>query len=136
MSAKPNYLLTGNLVRDMCAKSPRERLLHRVHCIALVFYGLSASEVARIFNDSPRAVAYWVKRFNQEGLKGLQEDSRPGRPTKLSPSQTERLEGFIKRSRAKIKPVNAEMISEYILNEFNVSLTVRQCWRILKRLAK
>jgi len=135
MSKPTQFILTGKMVHDLCAKSPHERLLHRAHCVALVLYGLSASEVARIFKDSPRAVAYWVKQFEKDGLKGLGEDSRPGRPSKLTAPQKKSLEAFIEESRARSKPINAEMLSEHIRNEYGVSITGRQCSRILKRLA-
>jgi transposase len=134
MSKAPHFILTGKMVRDMCAKSPRERLLHRVHCVALVSYGFSASEVARIFKDSPRAVAYWVKRYKKDGLKGLHEDSRSGRPSKLTAPQMEKLGAFVAQSRAGSQSINAEKLSKYIHNEFGVSITIRQCWRILKKL--
>ena len=136
MSKTTQFLMTGKMVRDLCAGSPRERLLHRAHCVVLVLYGLSASEVARIFGDSPRAVAYWVKRFQNDGMKGLGEDSRPGRPSKLTAQQRRRLEAFIKRSRAKSKGVNAEALSQFIRNEYGINLTIRQCLRILKRMGE
>jgi transposase len=134
MKPNPQFIITSGMVRDLCAESPRARLLHRLHSVALVAYGLSASEVARIFDDSPRAVAYWVKRFKKHGLAGLEEESRPGRPSKLDPTQIKRLQTFLKRSQASSKPVKAETLAVYILKEFGIALTIRQCWRILKRL--
>ena len=44
-------------------------------------------EVARLLGDSPRTVAYWVRRFAEEGFAGLAESDRPGRPRRLSPEQ-------------------------------------------------
>jgi transposase len=134
MKQNAQFILTGNMVRDMSAKSPDARLLHRLHCVALVCNGLSASEVGRIFNDSPRAVAYWVTRFKKDGVDGLREEARPGRPPKLNPSQMKQLQIFMKESRAKSRPVKPETLSELISKQFGIALTVRQCWRILKRL--
>jgi transposase len=134
MNPKQPFIITSDMVRDLCAESPRARLLHRLHSVALVAYGLSASEVARIFDDSPRAVAYWVRRFKQHGLAGLEEESRPGRPSKLNSEQIKKLQTFVKRSQANLKTVNAERLADFILKEFKVVLTISQCWRILKRL--
>jgi transposase len=134
MKQKTQFILTGKMVNDLCAKSPDTRLLHRLHCVALVNHGLSASEVARIFEDSPRAVSYWVTRFKKDGVDGLREEARPGRPSKLNPSQMVKLQAFIEQSRARSKPVKPEMLSEYISNEFDVFITSGQCRRILKRL--
>jgi transposase len=134
MKSYPQYTATGHMVRDMCAGTPRERLLHRIHCVALVSYGISSSEVATIFDDSPRAVAYWVKRFKQNGLAGLEEESRPGRPSKLNPSQLKTLQTFMQQSAVQSKPLNTAAVSTYIAAKFGIKLTTSQCWRILKRL--
>jgi len=114
--------------------SSRERLLHRLHSVALVLSGLSASEAARIYGDSPRAVAYWVTRFKKDGLDGLHEETRPGRPSKLNQFQLKKLQTFLNKSAAKSKSMKAEILAEYISKEFGIVLTVRQCWRIVNRL--
>jgi transposase len=133
MTENPPFIISNGMVRDLCAESPRTRQLHRLHSVALVASGLSSSEVARIFDDSPRAVAYWVKRFKQHGLAGLEEESRPGRPSKLNPAQMKKLQAFLKRPQADSGPMKAETLANLILTEFGIALTPRQCWRILKR---
>ena len=134
MKQNAQFILTGRMVRDICSKSPDARLLHRLHCVALVYNGISASEVGRIFDDSPRAVAYWVTRFKKDGMDGLREETRPGRPSKLNPSQMKKLQTFLKQSRARSRPVKAQNLLEFIFKQFDIELTLRQCWRILKRL--
>jgi putative transposase len=134
MKRNTQFILTGQMVRDLCAESPDKRLLHRLHCVALVNHGLSASEVSRIFGDSPRAVAYWVTRLKKDGIDGLREETKPGRPPKLNSSQMKKLQVFLKKSHARLQPVKPEMLSEYISNKFGIILTSRQCSRILKRL--
>ena len=114
--------------------SSLERLLHRLHSVALVLSGLSASETARIYGDSPRAVAYWVTQFKKDGLDGLHEETRPGRPSKLNQSQLKKLQTLLNKSATKSKSVKAEILAEYISKEFGIVLTVRQCWRIVNRL--
>jgi transposase len=134
MKRNTQFILTGQMVRDLCAESPDMRLLHRLHCVALVNHGLSASEAARCFGDSPRAVSYWVTRFKKEGIGGLREETRPGRPSKLNSSQMKKVQAFLKQSCAGSRPVKAETLSTFISNEFNIIITSGQCRRILKRL--
>jgi len=135
MNQDSHFIITSSVVRDLCAESPRARLLHRLHCIALVAHGLSSSEVARIFGDSPRAVAYWVKRFKHCGIDGLEEESRPGRPSKLNLAQIKKLHKYLNKSKEESKPMKAETLAAYILKEFGVVLTANRCWRILKQFA-
>jgi transposase len=114
--------------------SERDRRLHRLHSVALVLHGLSAVEVAGMFGDSPRAVSYWVTRFRKRGLDGLGERKSPGRPSTLTAAQRNKLQRFVARLDAGAKPVTGVVLASFVKKEFAHSLTVRQCWRILKRL--
>ena len=106
--------------------TPSERILHRLHSVALVLQGFSIKEVAGFYGDSPRVVAYWVERFKASGIEGLEEKPR-GRRDRLTPLQMERLRGFVKKNSDRI---TGPMLSEYIKTSFGVSLTERQCQRI------
>ena len=134
MNKKSSHAITNEMLTTLRGDSSLERLLHRLHSVALVLSGLSASEAARIYGDSPRAVAYWVTQFKKDGLDGLHEETRPGRPSKLNQSQLKKLQTLLNKSATKSKSVKAEILAEYISKEFGIVLTVRQCWRIVNRL--
>ena len=134
MKRKPQSILTKSVQQQLRGATPRERVLHRLHSVVLVLNGYSASETARIHGDSPRAVAYWVNRFNDEGMAGLEDDQRPGRPSKLNGQQIRKLQIFLKQRQRKSESINAKTLANFILSEFGVSLTARQCWRILNKL--
>lgn len=134
MKRQKNVTIPKAFLKKLRGNSSSERLLHRLHAVALVSGGLSASEVAVIYGDSPRAVAYWVTEYRKNGWEGLGEESRPGRPGKLNPSQMKTVQKFVTQSRARSRTVNANTLSKYIKEQFGVSLTIRQCWRILKGL--
>jgi transposase len=133
MTRPAQFKVSSDLLKKLRGASPAERLVHRLHSVALVASGLSASEAARIYGDSPRAVAYWVTRYIKLGLKGLEEESRPGRPSRLNLGELKQLERFVRQSRARSQVVNANGLTKYIKTTFGVTLTVRQCLRILKR---
>jgi transposase len=46
--------------------------------------GLSAPEVAATMSLCGATVRFWLKRFNERGLQGLEEDMRSGRPPTYS----------------------------------------------------
>jgi len=134
MKRQKHFTIPKVLLKKLRGDGASERLLHRLHAITLVSSGLSASEVGLIYGDSPRAVAYWVTQYRKSGLEGLQEEARPGRPGRLTPSQMKKLQKFLEQSRARSRVVNTNTLSKYIKAEFGISLTIRQCWRILNRL--
>ena len=114
-------------------QSAAERLRHRLRAVELVMVGHSASEVARQLGDSPRAVAYWVTRFKASGAEGLKEAPRSGRPPRLDPAQTKALRHFIVETRTRSEKITGPVVARYLKEELGVTLTVRQCWRIIKR---
>lgn len=64
-------------------RSEESRYDHRLHGVLLVAQGMTCPEVARLLGDAPRSVAYWVHRLDQQGLAGLTEGERHGRPSRL-----------------------------------------------------
>jgi transposase len=113
----------------------QQRLLLRLKCVKLIQNGKSASEVARLHGQSSRAVSYWAMRFKQHGIEGLKDArSRSGRKSRLDPSQTKTMEAFVMQSRKKSSPITGNLLSKYIKDTFGISLTVRQCERIIKRI--
>jgi transposase len=49
--------------------------------------GLSAPEVAAKMDLCGATVRFWLKRFNERGVPGLEEDMRSGRPATYSPEE-------------------------------------------------
>src|SRR6202165_4851073 len=70
-------------------RSEESRYDHRLHGVLLVAQGMTCPEVALLLGDAPRSVEYWVHRFQEKGLAGLQEGEHPGRPRRLDEKQIE-----------------------------------------------
>lgn len=121
------------LLASLRGSSPNERVLHRLHSVVLVLRGFSCSEVARFYGNSERIVAYWLKRFEEAGIAGLEEGSRSGRPSTLTDAQLRKVQSFIKTSREKHESVTGPALAAFLKETFKVSLTVRQCRRILNQ---
>jgi hypothetical protein len=68
-------------------RSEESRYDHRLHGVLLVAQGMTCPEVARLLGDAPRSVENWVHRFDQQGLAGLTEGERSGRPSRLDEKQ-------------------------------------------------
>lgn len=59
-------------------------LVRRAHIVVHALEGLSAPQVAAKMELCGATVRFWLKRFNERGLPGLQEDMRSGRPPTYS----------------------------------------------------
>lgn len=133
MEQKSHLAKSQKLINYLHGDSASERFQHRLHCVAVVMSGFTASETARIFEDSPRAVAYWVTRYKKDGVEGLIDDKSTGRPSRLTPLQVKQVAHFLRKSHEKSQSVNALALLEHIQNTFGVTYTIRQCWRILNK---
>lgn len=71
------------------AHSPRgpERMLQRARIIWHSHQGLRPDAVAQLLNVGPDRVRFWIRRFNAEGLPGLADRARSGRPETYAPEQ-------------------------------------------------
>ena len=119
-------------------RSEESRYDHRLHGVLLVAQGLTCPEVARLLGDAPRSVEYWVHRFERQGLGGLTEAERSGRPPRLNDRQVKEIDRILRQ-----KPSDAGMrvnlwdgksLSAWIEKSYGIELRVRQCQRLFRQL--
>src|SRR5262245_758261 len=60
-------------------------LARRARMVLLRATGSSLADVAHQVGVAPRVVAKWIKRYHQQGLRGLGDKARPGRPPGFPP---------------------------------------------------
>ena|ERR1700683_220687 len=125
-------------LQDEIRRSEESRYDHRLHGVLLVAQGMSCRQVAGLLGDAPRSVENWVRRFEKNGLAGLQEGDRSGRPQRLSTEQLAKINVVLRETpRAAGLSQNlwdGKALSAWIVREYGISLGVRQCQRMFRRL--
>ena len=125
-------------LQDEIRRSQEARYDHRLHGILLVAQGKSCGEVAQLFGDSPRTVQYWVRRFEAEGLSGLVEDERSGRPARLNEEQLAEISATLRQPPISVglsaNLWDGKTLSAFIHQRFGVKVGVRQCQRLFRQL--
>lgn len=126
-------------LQDEIRRSGESRYDHRLHGVLLVAQGISCREAAGVLGDAPRTVENWVHRFEEEGLAGLAEGERPGRPSRLSPAQLARVEAALRQTPAEAGVAgggvwDGKTLSSYLEQKFEVELKTRQCQRLFRQL--
>ena len=58
---------------------------------------MSCAQVGQLLGDAPRTVAYWVRRFEAEGLAELVDGERPGRPRRLDDEQVTQIDAALRK---------------------------------------
>jgi transposase len=125
-------------LQDEIRRNDTSRYDHRLHGVLLVAQGMTCPQVAGFLGDSPRAVVNWVQRFEAQGLAGLSEGERPGRPSRLQAAQLAQVEVALRASPTEFglptQMWDGPTLSAYLRATFGVKLKVRQCQRLFRHL--
>ena len=125
-------------LQDEIRRSEEARYDHRLHGLLLVAQGMSCGEVARLLGDAPRTVENWVHRFEQEGLAGLVDGERSGRPRRLQQEQLRELAETLRKRPEDFGLVgglwDGKTLAAFIDQRYGISLGVRQCQRLFRQL--
>jgi transposase len=115
-----------NLLRQPKAQA---RFVERARIILLAAEGLSNAQIAQRLNTRKARISKWRTRFAAEGLDGLWDDFRPGRPAKNDPEQNEKriLEMLDQKPPAGFAQWNGPLLAKAL------KLNVHQVWKILRQ---
>jgi transposase len=120
-------------LQDEIRRSKESRYNHRLHAILLIANGMKCSEVSSFLGDPERTVRRWIHRYNRYGFPGLMEIDHLGRPSSLKIEQIEKISSALQTkpdaAGFRAKAWNGKLVSEFIRQEFDIRLGIRQCQR-------
>ena len=125
-------------LQDEIRRSEESRYDHRLHGVLLVAQGMSCRQVSELLGDAPRTVAYWIHRFERDGLGGLTEEERTGRPRRLSEKQIRSIDEALRGQPTDFGLAgtlwDGKTLSAYLKSRWDVNLGTRQCQRLFRKL--
>jgi transposase len=125
-------------IQDELSRTKEGRYFHRLAVVLHVLRGASAYEASHTFGFSSRTIEYWIKRLASNGLNGLWDGKHPGRPSRLSASQVQRLRKELRRSPRDLgydqNLWDGVLLSHHVKKNYTVSLSVRQCQRLFHQM--
>lgn len=134
----PDRELVVLALQDEIRRSRQSRYDHRLHGVLLVAQGMSCREVAARLGDAPRTVEYWVRHFLADGLAGLSEAARPGRPSRLMAEQLGAINTALRDTPTAAglggQLWDGQLLAAFVAQRFGVPLGVRQCQRLFRQL--
>lgn len=133
-------IIAQDSIADLQRLAKRERdgrVRNRIQGVALVLRGQSAAEIGQTLGVSARSVRDWVKRYNEGGVAGLEEQPGRGRPSYLKEHQQA---AFRARLEAGAQPrdgvcsLRGNDIRQILEEEFEVVYTLDGVYRLLHRM--
>lgn len=98
--------------------------------------GKNRTQIASYLGVARGSVNTWVSNYLAYGIKGLQSKPHPGRAASLSLKQQQQVAQFIHLNA--VKPDGGRLIGEdirqYILDNFQVSYTLRNVYKLIHSL--
>ncbi|MBI2886487.1 MAG: transposase [Chloroflexi bacterium] len=134
----PDKELVVQALQAEMRRSRQARYDHRLHAVLLVAQDMSCPEVAARLGDAPRTVEYWVRRFLADGLAGLSETERPGRPSRLTTEHLAVINTVLRDTPTAAglrgQLWDGTLLAAFVAQRFGVPLGVRQCQRLFRQL--
>ena len=121
-------------LQDEIRRSNESRYDHRLHALLLIARGVSCPQVAAHFGESRTSVWGWVRRFNKDGLGGLTDGERSGRPQRLTEIRMRDINGALRKDPPGGGLWDGKTLSGYIREKHKIRLGVRQCQRLFRKL--
>ena len=89
--------LSAGELRAAARRSKDVAQARRLLALALVLEGASRTEAAEAAGMDRQTLCDWVHRYNEEGVEGLSDRQRPGRPSRLSEEQKAELAELVEQ---------------------------------------
>jgi len=125
-------------IREYFSSNIDARFAHRLDLIILLCNGHSVTEVSKLYGVNRGTIRRWVCRLNEEGIEGLIERPRAGRPSGLSKEQFVELRGDLKKSPLYIGYKqgrwDGKLLSHHLKEKYGVLLKVRRCQMLFHEL--
>jgi len=112
--------------KKLIAKETNARMRIRLLALAHIKDGANRTETAKFLKISRRSVNDWVRRFYSDGLEGIKDKPRSGRPCALCEKQLALLKKYVLDN--SIKPdggrLKASLLIDYIHDEFGIKYSL------------
>ena len=133
-------VITHQSIDELLSKARLKRFARirdRLRSVALAMEGRTAPEIAVMVGLSRRTVQSWVRRYNDEGVAGLENRPRPGQPTKLERGDEARFIGRIDAGPTEADSVctlRGEDMRRILEEEFGAKYSLNGVYDLLHRL--
>jgi transposase len=129
---------TSAELRGEACRTDDTRQTRRLLAIAMVLDGVSRATAAETCAMDRQTLRDWVHRFNAEGIEGLSDRLRPGRPSSLSDAQQAEIAQWVEAGpdleRDGVVRWRRADLCKRIQASFGVTLDVRTVGKLLHKL--
>ena len=137
MPKKINYKLSEQSRKELdqaIRKEPDLRLRQRVRIILLLDEGYKHPQVARLLSIKVSQVYWWHKRWREEGLSGLSDRPRSGRPLSGGEAYEKKLEQLLESAPKAYGYASTVWDSKQLMAHLEKETGVKVCERTFRNI--
>jgi transposase len=127
-----------SVIRSQLRKDEKFSQGLRLYAVYQIAQGRDAKELQELYSTGHKSICNWVHRYNSEGLEGLKDRPRSGRPSYLSNSQklelSEALQGSPPDYGYNTATWAGAIVIDFVKQRFGVEYRTAQIYNILHSL--
>jgi transposase len=118
---------------SLLKSTSNKNIYQRLMILAYLKEGNTQVKTAKLLYVSAQKVSSWFKRFTEEGLEGLEDKPRSGRPRILDACQHELLKEKIEQAQSELSGgrIRGKDILQLIKDEWGVEYTLNGLYALL-----
>lgn len=135
MYVAPHHSLAELQEKARREKSAKPRV--RLQAVILALQGEKASDIARTLGATERSVFSWVSWYNEQGLAGLPDAPRSGRPLRMTPELIDRFRARVEAGALPqdgVCTLRAVDLKRILKDEFEVEYSLNGVYWLLHHL--
>jgi len=126
-------------IKSLFDQDEKYKIGMKLYAIYQVSKGQATRKLEELYNTSFKQICNWVHRFEEDGLNGLRDKPKSGKPSRLSDKQKEELKNILQNN----KPVdygyntgtwNGPILIDYLKKTYAIEYKKAQIYNILKTL--
>lgn len=130
---------TPEQIRSLFNEEEKYKIGLRLYAVYQVSLGQASRKLELLYNTSFKQICNWVHRFEEEGLEGLKDKPKSGKPSRLTQDQKEDIKKILNTK----KPTdfeyntgtwNGPLLIDYINKTYKIKYKKAQIYNILKTL--
>jgi len=129
---------TSAQIKALLDEDNKHKIGIRLYAVYQVSKGKSSRSLEELYNTSFKQICNWAVRFDKEGIKGLRDKPRSGRPSRLSEEQRQDLQSVLLRCPEEFgyntANWSAPLVQAYIQREYQVEYKQANIYNLLRKL--
>lgn len=130
---------TPDQIKSLFDQDEKYKIGMKLYAIYQVSKGQATRKLEELYNTSFKQICNWVHRFEEDGLMGLKDKPKSGKPSRLSNEQKDKLKSILQDKKPdeygyNTGTWNGPILIDFVKNTYAIEYKKAQIYNVLKSL--